>query len=78
MTKSCRAKVIGGILAGPAVLNNLVADLLSVRERTHTCALYGRDVNENVRAAVIRLDEAKALGGIEPFYSASIHNDVLS
>ena len=33
------------------------------------------DMDECVRAAVVRLDEAEALGGIEPFYCASGHDE---
>jgi hypothetical protein len=32
-------------------------------------------VNENVLAAVVRLNEAEALCGVKPFYCASGHND---
>jgi hypothetical protein len=32
-------------------------------------------VNEGVSAAVIGLDEAKAFGGIKPFYCASGHDE---
>jgi hypothetical protein len=35
-------------------------------------------VDENVLAAVIRLDETKTLGAVEPLYGARIHNDFLS
>ena len=62
-------------LAGLAVLDELEADLLAVVEATHTSALNSRDVDENVLAAVVRLNEAEALCGIKPFYCASGHND---
>jgi hypothetical protein len=32
-------------------------------------------VNESVRAAVVRLNEAEALGGIKPFYCTSGHDE---
>jgi hypothetical protein len=32
-------------------------------------------VDERVSAAVVRLDEAEAFGGIEPFYCASGHDE---
>ena len=41
------------------------ADLLAFGEAVHASALDSRDVNENVRCAIIRLNEAIALGGIE-------------
>ena len=62
-------------LAGLAVLDELEADLLAVIEATHTSALNSRDVDENVLAAVVRLNEAEALCGVKPFYCASGHND---
>jgi hypothetical protein len=54
-------------LAGLAVLLQLVADLLAFDDFAHTGALDGRDMDECVRTTIIRLDEAEALGGIEPF-----------
>jgi hypothetical protein len=33
---------------------------------------------EDVRGTIVRLDEAEPLGGVEPFYSTSIHDDFLS
>jgi len=71
-------KIFGRAFAGLAVLDNLVGDLLAIRERTHSGALDSRRMHENVRATVVRLDEAEALGGVEPFYSTSIHDDFLS
>jgi len=32
-------------------------------------------VNEHIGAAIVRLNEAEAFGGIEPFYCASGHNE---
>jgi hypothetical protein len=32
-------------------------------------------MDERVSAAVVRLDEAKALGGVKPFYCACGHDD---
>jgi hypothetical protein len=78
MTNSSRLKIVGGVLAGAAILNDFVTDLLAVCERGKTCALNSRDVNENIRGAIIWLNEAEALGRIEPLYSASVHNDFLS
>ena len=76
--KSGSAQIVGGAFARATVLNDVVGDLLAVIQRTQTCALNCGDVNENVRAAVVRLNEAEALGGVEPLYSTSVHNDFLS
>jgi hypothetical protein len=35
-------------------------------------------VNEHILAAVVRLNETKTLGAVEPLYGAGIHNDFLS
>src|ERR1700761_5311460 len=51
----------------------LVAELLAFVDRAEARAFHRRDVDENVRAAVVRLDEAKALGGIEPLHCAGRH-----
>jgi len=47
----------------------------SSRSISHSSVLDSRDMNEGVSAAVVRLDEAEALGGIEPFYCASGHDE---
>ena len=51
----------------------LVLDLLPVGRALQPGALDGRDVQEDVLAAVLGLDETKALAGVEPFHSASDH-----
>src|ERR1044071_1317332 len=48
----------------------LVRDLLAFAEGRQARALDGGDVDERVLAAVIRLDEAEALGGVEEFHGA--------
>jgi hypothetical protein len=35
-------------------------------------------VHEDIRAAIVRLNEAEAFGGVKPLYSTSVHNDFLS
>ncbi len=63
---------IGGRhLARLHVALELEADLLAFDEFAHSGALDRRDVNEGVSAAVVRLNEAEALGRIEPFYRQS-------
>jgi hypothetical protein len=78
---SWEAKVLGslklacGHLARLAVTLKFKAELLAFNDRAHAGAFDGRDVNEDVGAAVVRLNEAEALGGIEPFNCASGHNE---
>src|SRR5262249_28474891 len=63
---------------GPTALGgNLVADLLALVQAVEACTLDGADVDEDVLPALLRLDEAEALGGIEPLNSTSWHLDRL-
>ena len=72
---SGRLQIAGGLLARALVGLELVAELLAFDDIAHAGTFDGRDVNESVRTAVIRLNETEALGGIEPFYSASGHDE---
>src|SRR5262245_12039066 len=56
-------KVRGGELA--ALAHDLVADLLPLAQAAHAGTLDGRNMHEHVFAAVIRLNEAETLLGIE-------------
>src|SRR4051794_2174737 len=55
------------------VLFEVVADLLVLRQRAHSGALNGSDVDERVLSAVFRRDEAVALGVVEKFDCADGH-----
>src|SRR5262245_1221368 len=61
-----------------ALGDQFVADLLSLIEGRQTSALNGADMDEHVLRAVIRLDEAETLLGIEPFDFACRHVGNLS
>jgi hypothetical protein len=74
-TKLDSLKVASRHLARLVVALEFVADLLAFDDFAHSSALDGRDVNEGVSAAVVRLNEAEALGGIEPFNCASGHDE---
>src|SRR4051812_32272640 len=52
----------------------LVPDALALIEGLETQRIKSGDVNEHIRAAVIRLDEAKAFYGVEPFYCTGCHD----
>src|SRR5690606_17004334 len=69
------AKLPSGHLARLVVTFQLEADLLAFDDRTHARTLDSRDVNEHIGAAIVRLDEAEAFGGVEPFNCASGHNE---
>ena len=68
-------KVASGHFARLAVTLHVVAKLLAFYDFAHSRALDGRDVDERVSAAVVRLDEAETLGGIKPFYCACGHDE---
>jgi hypothetical protein len=73
--KSCSLKLLSGHLARPAVTGDLEAELLAFLQIAHTGPLDGGDVNEHILAAIIRLNEAETLGGIEPFHCAGGHEE---
>ncbi len=68
-------QVAGRHLARLVVALEVETDLLAFNDFAHSGALDGRDVNEGVSAAVVWLNEAEALCGIEPFYGASGHDE---
>ena len=57
----------------PLVGNHFKGDLLAVLQTLETRTLYGGDVDEDVLAAVVWLNEAKAFLGVEPFHCAGGH-----
>src|SRR5262249_10898276 len=57
----------------PAVLLDLILDVLPFVERTQSCALDCGDVDEHVLAATLRLNESIALIRIEPLHRAARH-----
>jgi hypothetical protein len=68
-------ELASGHFARLVIAFHLIAKLLAFDDFAHSGPLDSGDVNENVRAAVIRLNEAEALCGIEPFNCASGHNE---
>src|SRR3546814_14851283 len=68
MTKSGSLRVFGRALARALVLHDVVGHLLAVGQATHAGTLDGRNMDENVRAAVVGLNEAEAIGAVEPLH----------
>src|SRR5208283_5862363 len=66
-------ELIGGGLAGAAVLRDFVAHLLAFAQIAQARALDGADMNENVRAAIVRLNESEAFLTIEPLHDSGSH-----
>src|SRR6185312_11451412 len=60
-----------------ALGRDLVADLLAFVQAVEACSLDRTDMDEDVLSALLRLDEAEALGGVEPLNSTSWHLDRL-
>jgi len=75
--QSGRSEIDGRSLAIAAGFD-FVAQALVTLERRHAGSLDGRDVHEAVGAAVVRLNEAIALVGIEEFHGAYWHELFLS
>src|SRR6266568_3450075 len=59
-------QVLGRRLTGLAVGYNLEGDLLALLELIESGALDRADMDENVGAAILRLDKSVALLGVEP------------
>jgi len=81
VVKGKQISILGGLQIGSRHLARLIvaleleADLLPFDKFAHSGALDSGDVHERVCATVIRLDEAEALGGVEPFYCACGHDE---
>src|SRR5215813_4291696 len=63
---------VGG--SGLAALHrHFVADFLAIIQALQSCRLHCGDMDEHVLAAVLRHDEAVALGCIEPLHGSNGH-----
>ena len=69
--RSGRLEIARRLLA--AFGDDFVADLLAFDERAHSGALDRADVNEHIVAAVVRLNESKALLAVKPLHSTCRH-----
>src|SRR5215469_13870341 len=67
-----------GRLATVLLRLDLVGDFLSFLQRLHASTLHRADMDEDVLAAGLRLNEAKAFGGVEPFDGACRHRSLRS
>ena len=76
--RSDGAQIFRRGLAGLAIGNNIEGDFLPLIEATHPGALDRADMDEDILAAVIRLDEAKAFLAVEPLYRTLRHVTLLS
>src|SRR5215207_6261569 len=65
--------VVDGDLAAAAVLGRVEGNLLTFRQTTQAGTLEGRCMDENVLAAVFRLNEAETLHVVVELHSADHH-----
>src|SRR3954453_18470794 len=70
---SGRLQVLGGRLSGLAVVNDFEGDLLAFLELVEPGALDRADVDEDVLAAILRLDKSVALLRVKPLHGAFAH-----
>src|SRR6185312_13690618 len=66
-------QIFRGRLAGLAIGHDLVRDLLAFAEGAHSSAFDRADVNEDVLAAVLRLNETETLLAVKPLHGARAH-----
>src|SRR5262245_20563574 len=67
------AQIVGRRFARTAICHDFVGDLLAFTQRSKPGTLDSADVHEHVIAAVIRLDEAVALGCVKPLHGSHAH-----
>src|SRR6185295_18647446 len=67
------AQIVGRRFARAAICHDFVGDLLAFTQRSEAGTLDSADVHEHVIAAVIRLDEAIALGCVKPLHGSHAH-----
>jgi hypothetical protein len=77
-TQLLGAEIFSRVLAAAVIPHNVEGNLLPLDKAAETRTLHRTDVDENVRSTLIRLNESKALGGIEEFYNTGVHDDFLS
>src|SRR5215813_3860204 len=74
-SRSGCAQIFSGRFAGPAVGDDVKADFLPLIEGAHAGAFNRADMNEDVIAAVVELNEAEALLAVKPLHSSCIHGE---
>src|SRR4051794_19753667 len=69
------AQIFSSRLAGPAICNDFKRNLLPFVEGIHAGAFNGADMNEDILAALVRLNESEALLAVKPLHSSRRHGD---
>jgi len=78
ISASYRLDVANGDLARAAIFLGIEGDLLALDQATHSGALKRGGVDENVLAAIVRLNKAKTFLIVVEFHGARIHRNILS
>ena len=73
----CGADVVGGHLAAATISDDFEVELLALDDGVEACALDCGNVDKDVCATFIGLDEAEATCGVEEFYGSGLHDDFL-
>src|ERR1700730_14852990 len=76
-SRSCHLNVRDGSLAGAAVLLGIEGNLLTLAETAQAGALQRGGMDENVLAAIVRLDESEAFLIVVELYGAVGHRRIL-
>src|SRR6202046_1531794 len=76
-TLSDGLQIAGRNLAALAVSDLVVGQLVAFIQRAHSGPLDSRDMDKNVLAAVIGLNETVAFFAVEPFHCSRIHGSIL-
>jgi hypothetical protein len=66
-------QVLRGRLAGPAVGDDFEGNLLALVEGAQAGAFDGADMNEDILAALVRLNETKTFLVVKPLHSSRRH-----
>jgi len=73
-----RLDVADGRLAGAAIFSGIESDFLAFDQPTHPGALKRRGMDENILAAIVRLNKAETLLVVVEFHGTCIHRNILS
>src|SRR6185295_10655850 len=67
------AQIFRSRFTGPAVCNDFKGNLLSLVEGAHAGAFDCADMNEDILASLVRLNEAETLLAVKPLHSSRVH-----
>jgi hypothetical protein len=66
-------QILCGALARTAILHDIEGKLLPFDDGAHASTLDSGNMDEDIRAAGVGLDETETLGGIEELHDSSVH-----